>query len=248
MIRPQTRRFVPILPSLRTALAPIDLSPLPRALAAKDLPRAPRANGSICVLPLPSFPRNIQMRMAFTPTGSGHPGCIFGTFQHLNPRNFKGSRANSFSHNPLSDSHPLNPVVSIFYKNGGGEGIPQSSNVSTLEPLDAYALSHLESTLTQPPTTVDSKPLTTTLSPLSATLTKNMGGGLMRSIATKDLSRLTLPSNQGLVGTPGGLSGVPEPSLRVWMESTDKFSKRSTNPLGQRTCTRSILVTAPRPK
>jgi hypothetical protein len=33
----------------------------------------------------------------------------------------------------------------------------------------------LESTLTQPPITVDSKPLTTILSPLSATLTKNRG-------------------------------------------------------------------------
>src|SRR6266852_6614579 len=41
---------------------------------------------------------------------------------------------------------------------------------------DAHVPSPLESTLTQPPTTVDSKPLTTTLSPLSATLTKNIGG------------------------------------------------------------------------
>src|SRR5713101_8968523 len=35
----------------------------------------------------------------------------------------------------------------------------------------------LESTPTQPPTTVDSKPLTATLNPLSATLTKAWGGG-----------------------------------------------------------------------
>src|SRR5258708_4480386 len=27
--------------------------------------------------------------------------------------------SNSFSHNLLSDPHPLNPVVPIFYKNGG---------------------------------------------------------------------------------------------------------------------------------
>ena len=38
------------------------------------------------------------------------------------------------------------------------------------------ALSYLESTLTQPPATVDSKPLTAMLSPLSATLTKNQEG------------------------------------------------------------------------
>ena len=59
MIRPQTRRFVPILPPTWTALAPIDLSRLPRALSAKDLPRALRANGSISVLPLPSSLLNI---------------------------------------------------------------------------------------------------------------------------------------------------------------------------------------------
>jgi len=31
-------------------------------------------------------------------------------------------RANSFPHNPLSNPHPLNPVVSILYKNSGGRG------------------------------------------------------------------------------------------------------------------------------
>src|SRR5713101_4326717 len=29
--------------------------------------------------------------------------------------------SNSFRHNLLSDPHPLNPVVSMFYENGGGE-------------------------------------------------------------------------------------------------------------------------------
>jgi hypothetical protein len=55
-----------------------------------------------------------------------------------------------------------------------------------------------------------------------------------------------LPPNQRLTG--GGLTGVPEPSLRVWMESTGKFSKRSTKPLGHRTCTPSILLADPSPK
>jgi hypothetical protein len=232
MIRPQTRRFVPILPSLRTALAPIDLSRLPRTLAAKGLPRAPRTNGSICVLPLPSFLLNIQMRMAFTPTGSGHPGCIFGTFQHPNLRTFKRFRTNSFSHNLLSDPHPLNPFVSIFYKKGGGEGAPvrrfQRSHVQAFARSVAHVPRPLESTLTQPPTSVDSKLLTTnTKSFISNTYKKYRGVELLwltrnpiripvlRSIATKDLSRLTLPSNQGLAGEGGGLTGVPDPSFRV---------------------------------
>lgn len=43
-------------------------------------------------------------------------------------------------------------------------------------------------------------------------------------------------------------AGTPEPSLTVWMASTRRFSKRSTSPLGQRTCTQSILLAEPRPK
>src|SRR5713226_1123235 len=31
--------------------------------------------------------------------------------------------SNSFPHNLLSDPHPLNPAVSIFYKNIGGRGV-----------------------------------------------------------------------------------------------------------------------------
>ena len=53
-------------------------------------------------------------------------------------------------------------------------------------------------------------------------------------------------SNQGLAG--GGLTSVPEPSLSAWMESEERFSNRSTRPLGQRTCTQSIFVAPPRPK
>jgi hypothetical protein len=41
---------------------------------------------------------------------------------------------------------------------------------------------------------------------------------------------------------------VPEPSFSVWIESRATFSKRSVTPLGQRTCTESILVAAPSPK
>src|SRR6266403_1238888 len=39
------------------------------------------------------------------------------------------------------------------------------------------ALTHLNATLTNHPTSVDSKQLTTTLNPPESTLTKNMGGG-----------------------------------------------------------------------
>ncbi len=40
----------------------------------------------------------------------------------------------------------------------------------------------------------------------------------------------------------------PLPSFSVWMESAERFSNRSTRPLGQRTCTQSIFVAPPRPK
>jgi hypothetical protein len=44
-------------------------------------------------------------------------------------------------------------------------------------PQIRLALTHLNATLTNHPTSVDSKPLTTNLNPLESTLTKNMGGG-----------------------------------------------------------------------
>jgi hypothetical protein len=201
-------------------------------MVASTQPRRTRKSCSICVLPLPSFPLNVQMRMAFTLTGSGHPGCILGTFQHPNLQTFKRSRTNSFSHNLLSDPHPLNPVLSIFYKKGGGEGAPirrfQRSHMQASGRSDVHVPRPLESTLTQPPTSVDSKPLmTNTKSFISNTYKKHRGVGslwltrnriripVLRSIATKDLSRLTLPSNQALAGEGGGLTGVPEPSFRV---------------------------------
>src|SRR6266568_2496893 len=40
----------------------------------------------------------------------------------------------------------------------------------------------------------------------------------------------------------------PLPSFSVWMESEERFSNRSTRPLGQRTCVQSIFVAPPRPK
>ena len=158
------------------------VSPQPRRTRKSCLPRAFCAKSSICVLPLRSFPLNVQMRMAFTPTGSGHPGCIFGAFQHPDLQTFKRFRTNSFSHNLLSDPHPLNPVVSIFYKKGGGEGAPvrrfQRSHVQAFGRSDAHVPRPLESTLTQRPTSVDSKPLTThTKSFISNTYKKYRGWG-----------------------------------------------------------------------
>jgi len=42
---------------------------------------------------------------------------------------------NSFPHNLLSDPHPLNPVVSIFYKNIWGRGVLSSFPISSFKPL-----------------------------------------------------------------------------------------------------------------
>ncbi len=44
-------------------------------------------------------------------------------------------------------------------------------------PINSPALTHLDATLPNHPTSVDSKQLTTTLNPPESTLTKNMGGG-----------------------------------------------------------------------
>ena len=52
-------------------------------------------------------PSNLQMRIL-------HSGWFLGTFKPSSP--------NSFTHNSLSDPYPLNPVVSILYKNSGGRG------------------------------------------------------------------------------------------------------------------------------
>jgi hypothetical protein len=53
--------------------------------------------------------------------------------------------SNSFTHNLLSDPHPLNPVVSILYKNGGGRGASQVFSV--FRRSDGDVPSPLESTL-----------------------------------------------------------------------------------------------------
>src|SRR6266481_5950112 len=58
---------------------------------------------------------------------------------------------------------------------------------------------------------------------------------------------------QRLAVLPYGFFGVvltitPEPSFKEWIVSTDKSSKRSVSPLGQRTCAGPALVAAPRPK
>jgi len=47
---------------------------------------------------------------------------VFFNIQPTNLQTRKRFRPNSFPHNPLSDPHPLNPVVSILYKNSGGRG------------------------------------------------------------------------------------------------------------------------------
>src|SRR5712664_95933 len=46
---------------------------------------------------------------------------VFFNIQPTDLQTRKRFRPNSFPHNPLSDPHPLNLVVSIFYKDSGGE-------------------------------------------------------------------------------------------------------------------------------
>jgi hypothetical protein len=41
----------------------------------------------------------------------------------------------SFSYYLFADPHPINPVVSYFYKIMGGEGVPTRAPTSNLEPL-----------------------------------------------------------------------------------------------------------------
>src|SRR6266498_5514522 len=62
---------------------------------------------------------------------------------------------------------------------------------------------------------------------------------------------LTYGSNQSYffsVETISEDAGVPVPSLRLWIESARRFSKRSTTPLGQRTCSKSTYSVRPSPK
>src|SRR5258708_22646729 len=86
----------------------------------------------------PKSPRNLYLQRlpgprrgvasSFEPLGASDSSFsfVFFIFQLLT-FNFQPSfPSNSFPHNSLSDSHPLNPVASIFYKNSGGSGVPSS--------------------------------------------------------------------------------------------------------------------------
>src|SRR6266481_3950395 len=108
--------------------------------------------------------------------------CVFAKSHHrrfvsLPPRDLRVRRLLSPSPSPKSfpaisfaDPHPLTPATSIFYKNRAGRG----HVVRPLRPLDA--------TLPHPLVCVANKELTQYLSALDATLTKNMGGGVAKSI------------------------------------------------------------------
>jgi hypothetical protein len=137
--------------------------------------------------PLISFadphPLTLLESYRFKNMGGGRP---LRFFQHAEVQSLGRSSvpcsANPFSHNLLSDAHPLNPVVSIFYKKDGGEGAPvrrfQRSHVQAFGRSHVHVPRPLESTLTQPPTSVDSKPLTTyTKSFISNTYKKYRGVG-----------------------------------------------------------------------
>ncbi len=81
---------------------------------------------------------------------------------------FRSSR-NSFRLNFFADPHPLNPAVSILYKNSGVVASPDRFSDSRY----AAPLNHLESTLMRWSTSVDSNGLTEKLNRLDATLMKN---------------------------------------------------------------------------
>jgi len=63
--------------------------------------------------------RELRLPLSATPLGPSHT-----TDQPLSilPAPLSHCPRNSFPHNLLADPHPLNPVVSIFYKNSGGGG------------------------------------------------------------------------------------------------------------------------------
>ncbi len=71
---------------------------------------------SLCVLSVGVYPE--RSRRALDCSFS----LVFFNFQPSNLQTFKRFRPNSFPHNLLSDPHPLNPVLSIFCENRGGEG------------------------------------------------------------------------------------------------------------------------------
>ena len=142
----------------------------------------------------------VQTRLAFTPTGSGRPGRLFGTCHRLNPQ--YGSRMHlrdiptscapkSLPFNLFADPHPLNPVTSIFYKNSGGRAHPGLIGPACPHPVGnpvgvtpALALTPLAATLMNHPASVANKRLTALLNPLDATLTKNTGWGYSSHFGT----------------------------------------------------------------
>src|ERR1700687_3051852 len=75
----------------------------------------------------PPSPRDLGVRHLPRP-GRGVSGLdcsfsfVFLNVQRSNLQTFQLPPTNSFPHNLLSDPHPLNPVVSIFYKTVGGGG------------------------------------------------------------------------------------------------------------------------------
>jgi len=119
----------------------------------------------------------------FTPLGNCSIPLVFVNFQPstLNFQPFHPR--NSFPHNLLSDPHLLSPVVSIFYRNGGGGRRLQVS--STFGRVSDHGFAHispLTATLMDLRASVANKRLTALLSPLDATLTKN-GGYLLQAEA-----------------------------------------------------------------
>ena len=109
-----------------------------------------------------------------------------------------GAGSNSFPHNLLSDPHPLNPAVSIFYKNSGGRGpvrCLERPNVQTCRRSNALLIHplsflHFTDTPTQRPSynsfginSLRTLFIATEGVPLAATISRKSGlGGRRRRI------------------------------------------------------------------
>src|SRR5260370_35330997 len=97
----------------------------------------------------------------------------------------------SLPFNLFADPHPLTPIVSIFYKKGGGRG-PASLTSLSQYLLTSSTPSPLSATLMDLPTQVlQIQDLRRKLNPLYAILTENTGVGVF--LLTKHGTRHVVP-------------------------------------------------------
>ena len=127
--------------------------------------------------------RRYSRRSVPSPTTSSLPHCPLPPLS-----------SNSSPHNLLSDPHPLNPAVSIFYKNGGGRPVRclERPNVQTCRRSNALLIHplsflHFTDTPTQRPSynsfginSLRTLFIATEGVPLAATISRKSGLGRSR--------------------------------------------------------------------